>query len=353
MLNERFLLIKAWGYGFWSDVSHVLGQILVAEISGRIPVVHWGGNSLFGDGSRVNAFDWYFDPISDVDISDIQRPDFSYWPPKWNPANLTCGEIDKMAGEFSCIDGRYLINRPERVVVGDFYTGVVDLLPWIPAGHHLHGMSLDDLYFYLVRRYLRPRREIADRVDGFYRERLASSAYIAVHVRGSDKVDEVSELGAVNKQYESIIAQCMDAYRLNKIFLMTDDTRIVDHFTGLYGDRIIVTDCQRTNSSKGVHYQQGADKRKLGIEVMTDAYLAARARCFVGNGSSNPSLIVRYLKDWSRDVYLFGNNMYHATNMFLLGKVLDASARRKSRQRSRQGCPNSRSPDGVPMQGLP
>ncbi|MGB8078567.1 MAG: hypothetical protein WCF09_11900, partial [Gallionella sp.] len=37
--TERFLLIKAWGYGFWSDVSHVLGQLLLAEITGRTPVV--------------------------------------------------------------------------------------------------------------------------------------------------------------------------------------------------------------------------------------------------------------------------------------------------------------------------
>jgi len=45
---EKFLLIKAWGYGFWSDVSHVLGQLLVAELTGRTPIVHWGQNSLFG-----------------------------------------------------------------------------------------------------------------------------------------------------------------------------------------------------------------------------------------------------------------------------------------------------------------
>ena len=36
--EPRFLLIKSWGFGFWSDVSQVLGSLLLAEVTGRIPV---------------------------------------------------------------------------------------------------------------------------------------------------------------------------------------------------------------------------------------------------------------------------------------------------------------------------
>ena len=81
---ERFLLIKAWGYGFWSDVSHLLGQFLIAEITGRIPVVHWGSNSLFGDETDQNAFEFYFEKVSTIGVNDLQNKDFDYWPPKWN-----------------------------------------------------------------------------------------------------------------------------------------------------------------------------------------------------------------------------------------------------------------------------
>ncbi len=41
MPSDRFLLIKSWGCGFWSDVDHVMGQLLVAEITNRIPVIYW------------------------------------------------------------------------------------------------------------------------------------------------------------------------------------------------------------------------------------------------------------------------------------------------------------------------
>src|SRR5947208_17137630 len=30
--RDKFLLIKAWGFGFWSDMDHVLGGLLLAEI---------------------------------------------------------------------------------------------------------------------------------------------------------------------------------------------------------------------------------------------------------------------------------------------------------------------------------
>ena len=45
-----YLLIKS--YGFWSDVEHVIGALLLAEMTGRTPVVHWGGNSYFTDDER-------------------------------------------------------------------------------------------------------------------------------------------------------------------------------------------------------------------------------------------------------------------------------------------------------------
>src|SRR4051812_49352892 len=36
--GPRYLVIREWGFGFWSDISHVLGALLLAEGTGRIPV---------------------------------------------------------------------------------------------------------------------------------------------------------------------------------------------------------------------------------------------------------------------------------------------------------------------------
>jgi protein O-GlcNAc transferase len=66
LAQPRYLLIKAWGYGFWSDIDHVYGALLLAEITGRVPVVKWGSNSLFRDADTDNAFESYFEPISAI-----------------------------------------------------------------------------------------------------------------------------------------------------------------------------------------------------------------------------------------------------------------------------------------------
>ncbi len=62
--RQKYLLIKAWGYGFWSDMDHVVGQLLLAELTGRTPVVHWGSNTLFGASGVANAFELFFRPVS-------------------------------------------------------------------------------------------------------------------------------------------------------------------------------------------------------------------------------------------------------------------------------------------------
>ena len=202
--KSKYLLIKAWGYGFFSDVNHILGQLLIAEMTERIPIVYWGKNSLFGDGSEFNAFDHYFENFSKLSIEDILKNTFSYWPPKWNNDNLKFKEVNKWRGPYSRIAGQYLLNRSEDVVISDFYTGIIDLKPWIPSNHPLFKLSIHEIYYDLVNRYLRPKNLINERVNEFLKNKLINSSFIAVHVRGSDKTDELIDLENMNKQYEDI-----------------------------------------------------------------------------------------------------------------------------------------------------
>ena len=315
---EKFLLIKAWGCGFWSDVSHVLGQLLVAELAGRTPIVHWGANSLYGDGTTANAFEFYFETFSEMEVADLQRENFDFWPPKWNKDNLLESAINRFEGPFSRIAGLYLLGREERVVVSDFFTSVFDLKPWIPIGHHLYGLSIDELWLYLVRQYLHPKQEILDVINMFYEKYLVSSDFIAVHARGSDKGKEVTNLYEMNTVYKHAIDQHLSSCNSQRIFLMTDDTVLLDYFKKLYGNKIVTTDCQRTSGTTGLHFLGVSDKRRLGTEVMVDVYLAARANAFVGNGFSNPSRFVRYLKNWPEGtVNLIGLNRFNMPNLFL------------------------------------
>lgn len=315
--EERYLLIKAWGQGFWSDVSHVIGQLLLAEITVRTPVVHWGANSRFGDGGDANLFPYFFEPIGEVDIDELVCSEWDYFPPKWNAENLHDNELNIWEGPYSRMSALYFLNRTERVAISDFYTGVSDLSPWIPPDHPLYGESVERLYRYLVKKYLRPSAAIRKEIDAFYDQRLAGLPYISVHVRGSDKVKEQSDLGDVNDLYFTVLDDYLRQDPECNIFLFTDDNRVLKRFVDHYGDKVIFTDCDRTDTDDGVHVAQKIDPRRLGVEVIIDAYLAARGLGFVGNGASNVSCMVVHLNDWRDGEYTLLAPSRHDHDPFL------------------------------------
>jgi len=316
--SERFLLIKSWGCGFWSDVYHVLGQLLVAEISGRIPVVHWGDNSHFSAHDGGNAFASFFEPLSPYGVDELCRDDFSYYPAKWCRDNLRSVNLNKWHGPDSRISGLLLLRRPEDVVVSDFYTSVLTLQPWIPPGHPLHGQNVDAIYQDLIARYLRPQAIVLDQVEAFIAASLGEAPFVAVHARGTDKVREAEQLGIINEQYFERVDEACQAYGSERLFLMTDDEAILAAFRDRYGARLVYTACERGTDTAGIHLQQRPGATQRGIEVMVDAYIAARGACFIGNGYSNPSAMVKHLRDGlGLPSQLLAGNLHHEFNTLL------------------------------------
>jgi len=297
--GERLLLIKAWGYGFWSDVNHVLACLLLAEITGRIPLTHWGGNSLFGDGSGRDAFQVYFEPVSAVALGDLTAlKTASFFPDKWSAANILQDECQKWEGAGSQVPSLYFLNRPETVAVSDYHVGVVDLLPWIPQTHELHGNSAAASLRWLAAKYLRPNRSVAAELDAFYRDNLAGRQTIAVHVRGTDKYPEMSDIDPTCQRYFDLIDQDDSS---SQIFLLTDDWRYVRLFQQRYGARVAMTDAHRSQDNTGVHHDRSVQPVRRGIEVSKDVYLALRCQKFIGNGESNVAATISMLKEWDKE----------------------------------------------------
>jgi tetratricopeptide (TPR) repeat protein len=314
--TQRFLLIKAWGFGFWSDVAHVLGAYLLAEICGRTPVVHWGKNSLFraaGDTTE-SAFEQFFEPVSSYGIQDLITLEGGIFPPKWNRDNLYQEDQSKWQGGFARMGPLDLFGRQETVAVSDFYLWASELLPWIEEGHRFFGLSVGEIYRELVKSHLIVRPEIDERAAAFRRD-VINAPYIAIHARGLDKEKEVLYLQQLNAAYDELVDQAAKRFPEHKLFLMTDDKQILAHFQQRYGDRLVHTECDRGSGQTGLHYCDGVDGKKLGEEVLIDTLVATGADAFIGNGQSNVSCIVPYLKDWRQgDVTLIGKNMFEDPN---------------------------------------
>ena len=283
-IEDRFLLIKAWGFGFWSDMNHVFGNLLLAEIEGRIPVTHWGRNSLFTDGSCVDAFRLYFEPVSPYAIEDLERLDgISIFPGKWTATNLRRENFTKWSGPDSRVSQFAYIDRHETVAVSDFYVHLPDLLPRIASDHPWRGKPAGEIYRLLAGKYLRLRPHIAAEIEEFHRTRMGGAApIIAVHVRGTDKFIE-RDYSLDLKSYFDLIDAEPPEWR---IFLLTDQRQYVDAFTGRYGSRVIFTDALRSDSKFATHHDPTANRAQLGIEILKDTFLALRCDKFMGHGLS-------------------------------------------------------------------
>jgi hypothetical protein len=294
--RTRFLIAKAWGYGFWADVNHLCGCLLLSEITRRIPITLWGTNTLFGDGRHKDAFALYFKPVSEKGLDDLPLlTPRSLYPPKWVVAGLDTDDHMKLEGPGSRLAGLYFLERPEAVVVADYFVSVASLMAWLPETHPLRGRSPEDAYRYLAAKYLKPKRRVLAAADAFYRAHLAGAPSIAVHMRGSDKLLEADTTDLLPLYFEQLDRE--DA--ATRIFLLTDDERCIAPFRDRYGGRVILSDVARTGSDIGIHHSGTVAGTRLGYEVMTDTYTALRCDRFLGNGMSNLSAFVAVLKPWA------------------------------------------------------
>ncbi|MGD9691044.1 MAG: hypothetical protein AB7K52_11605 [Phycisphaerales bacterium] len=308
---DRFLLIRGWGYGFWADVDHVIGALLLAEITGRTPIVFWGRESLWADvdqsagdaGQRPSsAWEAYFEPVSPARIADVESAakEGGVYPPKWAPGTLREPPASRWEGAWSRVPALRLFNRSERVVVSDFHVAVAGLLPWVPMGHRLHGADFATAHRDLFSRWLRPRSEIAGAAEAFVREHLpgAPEQALAVHIRGTDKAIESAHLERVSEEYPRRIEAILAREPGLRIFLMTDDAGARQRLESRFGGRVVCADAARSSGSTGVHYLKHESRTRLGIEVLRDVLIAARCGRLIGLGSSNVTLAAWHMKAW-------------------------------------------------------
>jgi len=309
--RRRFLLIKAWGAGFWSDMNHVLGCLLLAEITGRVPVTHWGRNSCYCDGTTSDAFRLYFEAVSPFGIGDLEAcRDHTLFPPKWSATSLRRENNAKWQGAGSRLSGSLYLDRPETVAVSDFYIHVPDLIPSIPRTHEWYGKHYSQVYRLLAAKYLTLRSHVVAEIDDFHRNEMSGTPIIAVHVRGTDKFIEAEDTGqgmpSLQSYYDVIDGEAPGW----RVFLLTDQEQYVEAFCARYGPRMIFTDAHRSSTTIPVHLARANDRMKLGIEIVKDTYLALRCQKFVGLGISNPSCIVSVFKDWGdRGCFLLGPSL--------------------------------------------
>lgn len=313
-----YLLVKCWGYGFWSDVEHVIGALLLAEMTRRTPVVHWGANSYFTDDPGSDAFGTFFEPIAPIALDDLAAEAGSVFPAKWHAGNLGEIGLNVWEGEGSRMSGLYLLNRPEHVVVSDFFTQVAELLPWLDTEHWLHGADAMTAIRLLYDKYFVLQPDIRAGIDSFVAQNFDGRPVFAVHVRNLDKGMEDPDFLRDNADMLPVLDAALAADPDLRLFLMTDSSEVIGRYEQRYGDRVFSTDCARTDGIMPLTWQDRDTRRRLGVEVIVDTCVAAACDRFIGFGGSNVACMVACLKDWPDSACtLLGDNIKTRRNWLL------------------------------------
>lgn len=318
--GARFAVIKAWGSGFWSDVDHTIGGLLLAEISGRTPIVHWGANSRYrGAPGTTDVFREFFVPPNELGIADAQAAGAGggvVFPPKWSGGDLAREGLNVAQGPYSQMGAVTLLGRPERMVVCDYHQSVVELSQWLPRGHRFEGKPLVEVYRALFAQHLRLQPAIAERVDAEQRRLIDGRPMVAVHFRGSDKIREFEEAAAEAAHLPALVDGFLARSQEAGVLLITDSIPAVEHYRQRYGNRLVLTECARTAGAVGLHFDRGLNGHTLGVEMIVDTYLASRCDWFVGVGSSNVPCAVLHLKDWEPGrCVLVGEVLQHSSSL--------------------------------------
>jgi hypothetical protein len=317
-LEPKYLLIKTWGYGFWSDIRHFVAALLLAEMTRRIPVVHWGSGCRYSDDLETDAFRTFFKPLNDMTIHDIEALNATCFPSKWTQETIHDDRFDQWSGPGARQSGLYLLNRPEPVVVIDFFTQVFELTSWLNPDHWLAGASSLEAFSRLYRKYFTLRPEIQAEIDAFTHVHFDNQPTLAVHVRNADKAAENTNFDADIAQIMPVVDDYLKRDDALRIFLLTDTAQAVAAYRERYGERVFFTDSERADGEVGIHVKAAESRRRLGVEVIKDTYMAAACDYFVGLGYSNVPAMVSALKDWPpENIRLIGENGLLQENMLL------------------------------------
>lgn len=333
MSSDRFLLIKAWSYTLWADIDHVLCQLLIAEITNRIPVIYWPTQCLYNGFIQTNGFELYFEPISNYTIYHLVKPEYTYYPPIWDQESLLADDRNRDTWMYRNIGD--ILSSTANVVVGDAYYNVSELTPFLKKNHSAYGMDAEQIYHYLFSKYIRIKPDIETSIQNYYFQFIKDNyPVLAVHVRKVDKsvvfdarnvkeygnqywnkvykrytkknneekIRKIYSKGKIKKPndlYHSEIRKYVQKFNIKKIFLLTDCDETINEYKKQYGSMLLFTNCKRSIGDDSSSYMENPMiKRQRGAEIIRDTYIAAKCDFFIGNDFSHLSHTVMRLKDW-------------------------------------------------------
>jgi hypothetical protein len=138
--------------------------------------------------------------------------------------------------------------------------------------------------------YIKPKPHILEKVSAFYTNHFATGFVLGLHVRGTDL--HYAPVVSPAEYFPHIDAFFAKEPSL-KIFLATDQAQYVKVFADRYGDRLVYSDCFRSDNEVAPFLRKELSAYQKGEDVLIDMLLLSRCD-FLIKGSSNVGEMALY-----------------------------------------------------------
>lgn len=277
--------------GFAACLLTVLNYIRYCEREGLTPVVHIDdscGTRFLDPEYGDNVWEQYFEPVGAYSSADLQRM----------LAEPACARI---ASELRRVDA----SLPSRIK-----THSDSIFTWT-FGHWRMDMPDDMAAWFAeqrkkghesVRRYVRIRPHILEKVDRFFNSYMKGRHVLGVHLRGTDLhyAPPVSPA-----EYFESIERYLEDHPNAHIFLATDQIQYLELIKKRYGSIVKYNDCLRSATSTAPFNRKDGSPYRKGEDVLIDILLLSKCAFLIRGASNIPEMAIFFSKNLeSKDLSL-------------------------------------------------
>lgn len=273
--------------GFFALYRYWVEYLYFADVCGYCPVISAGKEFAYGEEKRIlgtrNPYEYYFCQPSGIGLQQVRS---SY--------KVIYSHIS------------------HRQIVEIVYTGKND--NYLYTQRYLQTMAD------IVKKYVKFNDNTMQFLkDGLDAIDLSNKSVLGVHIRGTD-----FRMGYNNhpvyvtaEEYFDVIDKYLHSKKYDKIFIATDDSRILDQFIKRYGDLLCYyEDTIRNDKNVSVIFKKEVGKEyryRAGLEVIRDMYTLASCDGLLA-GISQVAICAQINKlaqgGWYNDLEIINKGIY-------------------------------------------
>lgn len=236
--------------GFCAMYRAWLEYIYLADVCGIIPVVQAGNHFAYREDGVINgtwnAFEYYFLQPTPIGIREAGRK-----------RNVLRSRV--------------------------FHREMVELVLTGKCAHYEYTKRYMYEMARIVRKYIRFNEQTQQYVNvGIEKLGIEDAKVLGVHIRGTDfraKYDNHPVYVTEEDCFQEV-NKLMQEKGYEKIFVATDDVRILKNFRAEYGNKMyFYDDVERSNKNRSVAFSKNSRKQHkylLGLEVIRDMYTLSK-----------------------------------------------------------------------------